>query len=86
MKYLSKKLGRNRSADEEIDCGDSMVPKPSWRNFSCAELSAATNDFSPACFHHIHYGQPWVMVITVMQQEFGPVMEDEAIWRMQWRH
>lgn len=47
MKYLRKKLGRNRSADEEIDCGDSMVPKPSWRNFSCAELSAATNDFSP---------------------------------------
>ncbi|KAF7135265.1 hypothetical protein RHSIM_Rhsim08G0017100 [Rhododendron simsii] len=43
-----RKLIRNRSADDEIDCGDVVVtPKPSWRNFTHAELSAATDDFSP---------------------------------------
>ncbi|XP_058185000.1 receptor-like cytosolic serine/threonine-protein kinase RBK1 isoform X1 [Rhododendron vialii] len=47
LKNLRRKLGRNRSADEEIDCGDSVVPKPSWRNFSRSELSAATDNFSP---------------------------------------
>lgn len=47
LKNLRRKLGRNRSAEEEIDCGDSVVPKPSWRNFSRSELSAATDNFSP---------------------------------------
>ncbi|KAG5529611.1 hypothetical protein RHGRI_030107 [Rhododendron griersonianum] len=47
LKNLRRKLGRNRSADEEIDCGDSVVPKPSWRNFSRSELSVATDNFSP---------------------------------------
>ncbi|KAH7851096.1 hypothetical protein Vadar_007251 [Vaccinium darrowii] len=46
-KSLRKKLNRNRSADDEIDCGDvEEGPKPSWRNFTLAELSAATDDFS----------------------------------------
>ncbi|XAR58159.1 Non-specific serine/threonine protein kinase [Bertholletia excelsa] len=46
-KHLKRmKLGRNRSADDEIDCGF-VVPKPSWRNFTRAELAAATDNFSP---------------------------------------
>ncbi|GFY90777.1 protein kinase superfamily protein [Actinidia rufa] len=45
-KNLRRKLWRNRSADEEIDCGDIIVPKPSWRNFTHAELVAATENFS----------------------------------------
>lgn len=45
--YLSrKKLGRNRSAEETLDCGDFSVPKPSWRNFSLQELAEATDNFS----------------------------------------
>lgn len=51
LKNLRRKLGRNRSAEEEIDCGDSVVPKPSWRNFSRSELSAATDNFSPGELH-----------------------------------
>ncbi|KAL2521743.1 Receptor-like cytosolic serine/threonine-protein kinase RBK1 [Forsythia ovata] len=46
-KSLRGKLGRNRSAEETIDCGDSLVPKPSWRNFSYQELKEATDNFSP---------------------------------------
>ncbi|XP_047312034.1 receptor-like cytosolic serine/threonine-protein kinase RBK1 [Impatiens glandulifera] len=42
-----RKLERNRSVDETIDCGDFIVQKPSWRNFSRQELAAATDDFSP---------------------------------------
>lgn len=41
-----KKMERNRSAEETIDCGDFIVQKPSWRNFSRQELAAATDDFS----------------------------------------
>ncbi|KAI5669747.1 hypothetical protein M9H77_19600 [Catharanthus roseus] len=46
---IRKKLGRNPSAEEEgyLDCGDFVVPKPSWRNFSFQELSEATDNFSP---------------------------------------
>lgn len=40
-----KKLARIRSAEESIDI--EVIPaKPSWRNFDCAELVAATQDFS----------------------------------------
>ncbi|KAI8027950.1 Receptor-like cytosolic serine/threonine-protein kinase RBK1 [Camellia lanceoleosa] len=42
-KNLVKKLRRNQSADDEIDCGDMVVPKASWRNFSRTELIVATN-------------------------------------------
>ncbi|CAH2041478.1 unnamed protein product [Thlaspi arvense] len=35
-----------RGAEDEMDCGDLVVPKPSWRNFSHAELAAATDNFS----------------------------------------
>ena len=45
-KNLRRKLWRNRSADEKIDCGDIIAPKPSWRNFTHAELVAATENFS----------------------------------------
>ncbi|KAL6959505.1 non-specific serine,threonine protein kinase [Sarracenia purpurea var. burkii] len=46
-KNLRKKLGRIRSADNRIDCGDVVAPKPSWKNFTHAELAAATDNFSP---------------------------------------
>ncbi|CAL5365144.1 unnamed protein product [Camellia sinensis] len=46
-KNLIKKLGRNQSADDDIDCGDMVVPKPSWRSFSRTELVAATDNFNP---------------------------------------
>ncbi|KAL3524934.1 hypothetical protein ACH5RR_013306 [Cinchona calisaya] len=43
-----RKLDRNRSAEESLDCGDNMVlPKPSWRSFSYEELAQATHNFSP---------------------------------------
>uniref|UniRef100_A0A5B7AD11 non-specific serine/threonine protein kinase n=1 Tax=Davidia involucrata TaxID=16924 RepID=A0A5B7AD11_DAVIN len=45
-KSLIRKLGRNHSADDAIDCGDIVIPKPSWRNFSYEELAAATDNFS----------------------------------------
>ncbi|KAI8028717.1 Receptor-like cytosolic serine/threonine-protein kinase RBK1 [Camellia lanceoleosa] len=45
-KNLIKKLGRNQSADDDIDCGDMVVPKPSWRSFSRTELVAATDNFN----------------------------------------
>ncbi|CAI9753216.1 unnamed protein product [Fraxinus pennsylvanica] len=41
------KLGRNRSAEDAIDCGGFVVPKPSWRNFTYEELKQATDNFSP---------------------------------------
>ncbi|KAL7001612.1 non-specific serine,threonine protein kinase [Sarracenia purpurea var. burkii] len=47
-KNFRKKLGR--SADDRIDCGDVVAPKPSWKNFTHAELAAATDNFSPAQF------------------------------------
>ncbi|KAK4772036.1 hypothetical protein SAY86_013811 [Trapa natans] len=48
-KASKKKLARNHSADDGIECG-SPAPepkKPSWRNFDLAELAAATDNFSP---------------------------------------
>lgn len=45
-KNLRRKIGWNRSNEETIDCGDFVVPKPTWRNFSHQELAAATDDFS----------------------------------------
>ncbi|KFK28223.1 hypothetical protein AALP_AA8G488500 [Arabis alpina] len=35
------------SSENEIDCGQFLVVKPSWRNFTFEELVAATNDFNP---------------------------------------
>ncbi|CAK9169195.1 unnamed protein product [Ilex paraguariensis] len=46
-KTLRKRLERNHSAEDSIDCEDFLVPKPSWRNFSYEELVAATDNFSP---------------------------------------
>lgn len=46
-KAFRRRLGRNHSATDAIDCGEFVVPKPSWRNFSYEELKLATNDFSP---------------------------------------
>ncbi|CAA2993694.1 receptor-like cytosolic serine threonine- kinase RBK1 [Olea europaea subsp. europaea] len=46
-KSLRGKLGRNRSTEDTINCGDVVVPKPSWRNFTYDELKQATDNFSP---------------------------------------
>lgn len=46
-KAFKKRLGRNHSAGEAISCGDIVMPKPSWRNFSFEELKLATDNFSP---------------------------------------
>ncbi|CAI9111441.1 OLC1v1011662C1 [Oldenlandia corymbosa var. corymbosa] len=46
-KSTRRKLGRNRSSEESLDCGDMVIPKPSWRNFSFEELSQATDNFTP---------------------------------------
>ncbi|KAK2989862.1 hypothetical protein RJ640_000818, partial [Escallonia rubra] len=46
-KNAKRKLGRNRSSEESIDCGGLIVPKPSWRNFSYEELVAATDNYNP---------------------------------------
>ncbi|KAK4430509.1 Receptor-like cytosolic serine/threonine-protein kinase RBK1 [Sesamum alatum] len=44
-KAFKRKLGRN--SEDSIDCDDLVVPKPSWRNFTYAELKQATDNFSP---------------------------------------
>lgn len=46
-KNFKRKLARIRSADEGITGDDIPFCKPSWRNYGFAELSAATNNFSP---------------------------------------
>ncbi|XP_059437536.1 receptor-like cytosolic serine/threonine-protein kinase RBK1 isoform X1 [Corylus avellana] len=46
-KNLKWKLARIRCAEEGIDYEGVSMPKPSWRNFDYAELSAATDNFSP---------------------------------------
>ncbi|KAL7192605.1 hypothetical protein ACSBR2_024429 [Camellia fascicularis] len=46
-KNLRRKLGLNPGIDDESDCGDIVVPKPSWRNFTKKELADATDNFSP---------------------------------------
>ncbi|KAL7094415.1 hypothetical protein ACP275_11G102500 [Erythranthe tilingii] len=46
-KAFRRPLGRNHSAADAIDCGEFVVPKPSWRNFTYEELKQATDDFSP---------------------------------------
>lgn len=43
-KALRKKMGRKSKSDIG-DCGDFVMPKPSWRNFSYEELKQATDDF-----------------------------------------
>ncbi|XP_011097466.1 receptor-like cytosolic serine/threonine-protein kinase RBK1 [Sesamum indicum] len=45
-KAFKRKLGRNNSSEESIDCDELVVPKPSWRNFTYAELKQATDNFS----------------------------------------
>ncbi|THG19340.1 hypothetical protein TEA_028593 [Camellia sinensis var. sinensis] len=47
-KNLRRKLGLSPGIDDESDCGDIVVPKPSWRNFTKKELADATDNFSPA--------------------------------------
>ncbi|KAG8383617.1 hypothetical protein BUALT_Bualt04G0032700 [Buddleja alternifolia] len=46
LKTTRKRLGRLRSSDDAIGCGDFVVPKPSWRNFCYDQLKHATHDFS----------------------------------------
>lgn len=46
MKNLRKKLARFQGFDEEIDPNGFSVPKPSWKNFTYAELAIATDNFS----------------------------------------
>ncbi|XP_028058375.1 receptor-like cytosolic serine/threonine-protein kinase RBK1 [Camellia sinensis] len=46
-KNLRRKLGLSPGIDDESDCGDIVVPKPSWRNFTKKELADATDNFSP---------------------------------------
>ncbi|CAH9106234.1 unnamed protein product [Cuscuta europaea] len=43
-KSRRKLLGSNRISE---DCGDFLIPKPSWRNFCLRELADATDNFSP---------------------------------------
>ncbi|XP_052195824.1 receptor-like cytosolic serine/threonine-protein kinase RBK1 [Diospyros lotus] len=47
VKSLRRKWRWTQSGDEEIDCSALMAPKPSWRNFTCAELATATDNFNP---------------------------------------
>lgn len=46
MKNLRKKLARIQGYGEEIDPDCFSVPKPSWKNFTYAELAIATEYFS----------------------------------------
>lgn len=46
-KSLRWKFGSRPASEDSIDCGEWMVPKPSWRNFTYQELQAATKNFSP---------------------------------------
>lgn len=46
-KMMRKKMMRKNSEEDAIDCGDIVMPKPSWRNFSFEELKQATDNFSP---------------------------------------
>lgn len=43
-KSLRERL--NSRDRDEIDDGDDVAPKPTWRTFSCEELAAATDNFS----------------------------------------
>ncbi|GAA0167774.1 hypothetical protein LIER_22633 [Lithospermum erythrorhizon] len=45
-KTMRRKLGRIRSAEENFETGDFVMPKPSWRNFTYHELVEATDNFS----------------------------------------
>ncbi|XP_031117699.1 receptor-like cytosolic serine/threonine-protein kinase RBK1 isoform X2 [Ipomoea triloba] len=39
-------FSRNRCSDDNIDCGDFSIAKPSWRSFTLQELTEATDNFS----------------------------------------
>nr|GMD58317.1 receptor-like cytosolic serine/threonine-protein kinase RBK1 [Ipomoea batatas] len=39
-------FNRNRCSDDNIDCGDFSIAKPSWRSFTIQELTEATDNFS----------------------------------------
>nr|GMD49270.1 receptor-like cytosolic serine/threonine-protein kinase RBK1 [Ipomoea batatas] len=39
-------FNRNRCSDDNIDCGDFSIAKPSWRSFTLQELTEATDNFS----------------------------------------
>ncbi|OIT37715.1 PREDICTED: receptor-like cytosolic serine/threonine-protein kinase RBK1 [Nicotiana attenuata] len=47
-KNIRRILSKNKSAEEESsDCDDdSVIPKPSWRNFSYRDLAEATDNFN----------------------------------------
>ncbi|KAJ0464198.1 putative non-specific serine/threonine protein kinase [Helianthus annuus] len=45
-KSLMRRLGKHHVSEEMVDGVRWTVPKPSWRNFTFDELSAATGGFS----------------------------------------
>lgn len=45
-RHLNRKLGRIRSAEDELDLGLPEILKPSWKNFTQEELANATDDFN----------------------------------------
>jgi hypothetical protein len=67
-KNLKWKLARIRCAEEGIDYEGASMPKPSWRNFDYAELSAATDNFSPGM--NIHFLSFPIFCFSKYSREF----------------
>ena len=75
---FDKEIGGNQSADDEIDCGDMVVPEPSWRNFSRTKLIAVTNNFS---FNNIFYFVSFsVFIILVLQYSVFNGSRERSSW------
>ncbi|XP_031107513.1 receptor-like cytosolic serine/threonine-protein kinase RBK1 [Ipomoea triloba] len=47
VEMIARKSRKKLLPTKSEDCGDFLVPKPSWRNFSFQELTEATDNFSP---------------------------------------
>lgn len=47
VEMIARKSRKKLLPTKSEDCGDFLVPKPSWRNFSLQELTEATDNFSP---------------------------------------
>lgn len=57
MRRKQPKLSSSPSPDNVFDCGQFLVAKPSWRNFTYDELVAATDGFNTGidAFRHLSF-------------------------------
>nr|GLL38639.1 receptor-like cytosolic serine/threonine-protein kinase RBK1 [Ipomoea trifida] len=62
-------FNRNRCSDDNIDCGDFSIAKPSWRSFTLQELTEATDNFSSESI--LLKNQLLVVISQFAQYEIG---------------